>query len=247
MKFVFSLLLSLTAFSACASQCEVSVKNDIQANDGWLMFHLDDGRDVEIDDQDHVYLQGRPIELSPAQTEAVKQYRSKVNRHLEIVKQYAHENAQFLTDLIDDIAVSLGNPDSFDGLKKDLNNFWQDVTDKYFADGDVILPAGSMDSLSENWQQHVGQAQAIFNQTFLNQVWDALSEKVKQENGINLTSMGEMLLELETRIAERLDSHFSQMDFQETNMCESLNDIVHEEDDLREQIPELHDYRVFTI
>jgi len=246
MKLIFPLLLSLIAFSASASQCEVSVKNDVQANDGWLMFHLNDGRDVEIDDHDHVYLQGKPIELTPSQTDAVKQYRNKVNEHLQVVKQYAQENAQFLNSLIDDISASLGDPKAFDGLKTDLNNFWRDVTNKYFSDGDVMLPAGSMDSLSQQWQQHVSKAKALFNQEFLDQVWDALSVKFKQEKGINLTEMGEMLLELESRISERLDSHSNRMDFQENNMCESLNDIVKKETDIREQIPELHDYRVFS-
>lgn len=247
MKYLFSLLLLLSSCLVQASQCEVQIEKQVKANGGWLMFYLDDGRNVEIDENDQLFVDGTAVELSAAQMESIKRYRSRINQHLATIKSYAQENAEFLSHLIDEIAVSLGTPDMFDGLKKQLDEFWHQVSDSYFNQGDFVLPAGSVTAFSEKWQQNVTQTKDLFDSEFLEQLWSALSAKMKQDDGINLTTMGEMLLELEARVSERLSEHRTQMDTQESNMCESLHGIVENENELREQIPELHDYRVFTI
>lgn len=247
MKYIISLLLFFATFYANASQCEVSVAHEVKVNDGWLMFRLDDGSDVEIDDNDQVYLQGDQLTLSPEQVEAVKRYRNTVTQHLQRVKLYAEENAQFFNNVIDDIAVTLGKPDAFNSLKSDLARFWQNVGESYQDGTELVLPSGSLESLSNSWQKHFSGAKELFDDTFLDQAWDAFSAKLKQEDGFSLTAMAQLLVDLEARISERLDSRSEQMDVQQDNMCESLHDIVEKEDNLREQIPELHDYRIFTI
>ncbi len=247
MKSTILLLLTFMAFSASASQCEVKVVNEVKANDGWLMFRLDDGSDVEIDENNQVFLHGNELELSPEQVEAVKRYRNTVTQHLARVKLYAEENAQFFNNVIDDISASLGKPDAFAGLKSDLDRFWQNVGESYQAGTELVLPSGTLESLSDSWQKHFANAKEVFDETFLDQAWDAFSAKLKQEDGFSLTAMAQLLVDLEARISERLDSRSQQMDVQQGNMCESLHDIVEQEDNLREQIPELHDYRTFTI
>jgi hypothetical protein len=247
MKYIYSLLLTLVAFAGHAAQCDVSVKNEVKANGGWLMLHLDDGRDVEIDNKNQVYIDGGAIKLSPSQLQAVKNYRDKVDQHLQALKSYAQANAKLLDNIVDDVAASLGSPHGFDGLKQDLDTFWHDITKKYFNQSEVVLPAGSINTLSEHWKEHVGKAKKLFDEEFLDQIWVVLSNKMKEDGGLNLTSLGEMLVELEAQISERLESHSNKMNRQESNMCESLHDIVDKEEDLRNQIPELNDYRVFTI
>jgi len=247
MKVILSLFLVLFSYSVNAEQCDVTVERDVKSNDGWLLFHLDHGKNVEINGDNQVVIAGEVVELTPEQLQAVQEYRQSVTHHMESLAEYAKSNAQFLDNVIDDIAISLGDPDAFDELKGDLDDFWKTITESYLLKDDVILPAGTFDSLSETWQSHASKAQALFDQEFLGQIWAALSSKIEQGGSISLQAMGELLVELEASISQRLDTHSEELEIQEINMCESLQDIADQENDIRDQIPELKDYRVFTI
>jgi hypothetical protein len=247
MKVIISLFLVLFSCAVSAQQCDVTIERDVKSNNGWLLFHLDDGRNVEINDNNQVLIGGEVVELSPEQLQAVQQYRHSVTEHFKRLAIYAQSNAQFLDDVIDDIASSLGAPDAFDELKGDLDRFWQKITDAYLLQEDLILPAGTFDSLSATWHDHATNAKVLFDEGFIDQAWQVLSEKIKQEGGVSLTEMGEMLVTLENSITERLQIHSHDIDRQESQMCDSLHGIVDQENELRSHIPELKDYRVFTI
>ncbi|MHA2938621.1 DUF2884 family protein [Vibrio sp. RC27] len=247
MKVILSLLLVIVSYSVSAEQCDVSVERDIKSNDGWLLFHLEDGTNVEINDESQVLIGGDVVELTPEQLQAVQQYRQSVTHHMESLADYAASNAQFLDHVIDDIAASLGAPGAFDELKEELDQFWGAASEAYLNTDTVILPAGTFDSLSETWKSHALKAKALFDEEFIEQVWQVLLSKIQEEGGISLSAMGGLLLELEANISERLETHSKELDVQENKMCESLHEIVDQEDDMRNQIPELQDYRIFTI
>jgi hypothetical protein len=249
MKIFFAFCLLFFSYIAHASdqQCAVKVEREVEANDGWLLFHLDDGRNVEINDQNQVLIGGEVVELSPEQRQAVDQYRNSIAMHMQRLSTYAKSNAKFLGDVIDDIGASLGAPEAFNELKLELDNFWQNTVESYQLNQGNRLPAGTFDALRESWNSQAIKAKALFDQAFIEQAWQALSEKFKQEGGLSLTAMSDMLIALEATISERLQLHSNSLEHQESNLCESLNDIAEQEKDLRDKIPELKDYQVFTI
>lgn len=232
---------------ASSEQCAVKVEREVEANDGWLLFHLDDGRNVEINDQNQVLIGGQVVELSPEQRQAVDQYRNSIATHMQRLSVYAKSNAEFLGDVIDDIGLSLGAPEAFDDLKVELDHFWQTTVEPYQIHQGNILPAGTFEALRDSWHSQAIKAKALFDQAFIDQAWQALSEKFKQEGSLSLTAISDMLTTLEATISERLQLHSNSLDQQESKMCESLHDIAEQENDLRDQIPELKDYQVFTI
>ncbi|NMT03967.1 DUF2884 family protein, partial [Vibrio parahaemolyticus] len=85
------------------------------------------------------------------------------------------------------------------------------------------------------------------NKEFLASSLDALSKKMKEEGGINLTALSESMAELSAKVEERLAEHSKEVEQQAEDLCDSLDDMAGQENDLLKKIPELKDYRVFTI
>ena len=101
--------------------------------------------------------------------------------------------------------------------------------------------------MTESWSQDFEKAQEIFNKEFLTSAFDALSAKMKEDGGLNLTALSESMTELQAKVQERLAEHSEDVEKQAEDLCESLDDMAVEEQDLLKKIPELKDYQVFTI
>lgn len=132
-------------------------------------------------------------------------------------------------------------------MKVAVKDFFADVEARYYKDGDFILPADSFDSMTESWSQDFEKAQEIFNKEFLTSAFDALSAKMKEDGGLNLTALSESMTDLQAKVQERLAEHSEDVEKQAEDLCESLDDMAVEEQDLLKKIPELKDYQVFTI
>ncbi|MDW1501437.1 DUF2884 family protein, partial [Vibrio sp. YT-19(2023)] len=132
-------------------------------------------------------------------------------------------------------------------VKVAVKDFLADVQSRYYKDGDFILPADSFESMMQGWTKDFEKAQEIFNKEFLASAFDALSKKMKEERGLNLTALSESMAELSAKVEQRLAEHSKEVEQQAEDLCESLDNMAGQEDDLLKKIPELKDYRVFTI
>ena len=87
----------------------------------------------------------------------------------------------------------------------------------------------------------------MFNEEFISSAFDAMSEKMKAEGGLNLTEMANSMSELKERIAERLQEHSVDVQKQSEAFCDSLDQMAEQEQELHKKIPELKDYQIFSI
>ncbi|PNM59407.1 DUF2884 domain-containing protein [Vibrio vulnificus] len=245
-KLAIFLPLVVTA-SVHAAQCRVDIKNEVRLDGEVLEIHQTNGDKAVVDASNNLYIHGEKIELNGDQQAAIEEYRENLNAYLPRAKQVAEESLALANDIIDDIAISLDAPNAFDNVKTAVKDFFTDVESRYYKDGDLILPADSFASMTESWQDDFQRAQEIFNKEFISSAFDAMSSKMKQEGGLNLSAMSQSMTELKQKVQERLQQHSKEIEQQTQDFCDSLDDMAVQEQDLLKKIPELKNYQVFTI
>ncbi|MGD8173183.1 YggN family protein [Vibrio sp. TRT 21S02] len=245
-RFIFTLPFLFTS-QIWAAQCQVDLKNEIRLGGQQLEIHQANGETAILDDNDNLVIHGEKIELDAGQKEAIAQYRQHLNDHLPRAKQIAEDGLNLANDIIDDVAKSLDSPEAFDSVKVAMKDFWASIEARYYKNGDLILPAESFESMSNTWMEDFAKAKDIFNDEFITSAFEAMSTKMKEEGGLNLTEMANSMTELKARISERIESHSADIEQQGQEFCDSLNQMAEEEQQLHKKIPELKNYQIFTI
>ncbi|KJY82360.1 chemotaxis protein [Vibrio galatheae] len=247
MKKVLLALPLLLSSPVYAVQCKVDLENEIHLNGERLEIVQTSGDKAVIDSDNNLLIHGEKIELSRDQQQAVEQYRDSLNDYLPRAKQIAQDGLALANDIVDDVAQSFDAPEAFESVKQAMQQFYADIEARYYQNGDLVLPADSFGSLSETWSEDFEKAKAIFNEEFITSAFNAMSEKMQAESGINLTEMANSMTELKERIAERLKQHSAEVEEQTEAFCDSLDQMAEQEQQLHNKIPALKDYQVFTI
>ncbi len=244
-----TLLLSLLFFSSSvlAAQCKVDVQNEVHLSGSNVEIHTTSGDTAVMDERNRLYLHGEQIELDSSQQQAIEDYRESVSSTLPKAKALAQKGMDVASELLDDVSASLESPNAFDDVKQSMKSFFADIESRYYENGDFVLPANSFDSMAAQWQQDFEKAKALFSQEFFSSAFDALSQKMKQEGGLNLTELAKTMDELMAKFEVRLKEHAADVEKEGKALCDSLDDIVEQEQDLHKKIPELKNYQVFTI
>ncbi|MGF1752400.1 YggN family protein [Vibrio makurazakiensis] len=241
---IASLLVSQSALSA---QCRVDLKNEIHIDDQQVEILQVNGSSAVLDNDNNLYIHGEKVELDADQQAAIEKYRESMNAYLPKAKEMAREGLSLANDVIDDISASFDSPEAFDNVKQSMKQFFADVEARYYKDGDLVLPADSFDSMANSWTEDFDRAMEIFNEEFISSAFNAMSEKMKADGGLNLTELADSMAELKAKVEERLSEHSQQVEQQTEEFCESLGEMAEQEQQLHKVIPNLKDYQVFTI
>ncbi|CAM2758375.1 YggN family protein [Vibrio mytili] len=247
MNKLLTLSLLLISFGGYSAQCRVDIHNEVRMDGQSLEIRQTSGDTAVVDEDGNLVIKGESIELDADQKAAIGDYRDKMNAYIPQVKQLASDGLELANDIIDDIAKSLDAPNAYDNVKVSIKAFFEDIESRYYKDGDFILPADSFESMTKSWTDDFEKAQEIFNKEFLSSTFAALSTKMQDDGGLNLTALSEAMAELSAKVEQRLAEHSKKVEKQADDLCESLDDMADEENDLLKKIPELNDYRVFTI
>lgn len=247
MKKVLLTLPLLLSSQVYAAQCKVDLKNEIHINGERIEIHQTSGDTAIVDENNNLTIHGEKIELDDSQKQAIAEYRDNINDYLPRAKQIAQDGLALANDIVDDVAESFDAPEAFAGVKESMKQFYADIEARYYQNGDLVLPADSFGSLSETWSDDFEKAKALFNEEFITSAFDAMSEKMKAEGGLNLTEMANSMAELKERIAQRLAEHASEVEQQSEEFCDSLDQMAEQEQQLHDKIPQLKDYQIFTI
>lgn len=247
MKKVILALPILLSSQVYAAQCKVDLKNEIHLNGERIEIVQTGGDKAVVDANNNLLIHGEKIELDNEQQQAIAQYRENLNDYLPRAKKIAQDGLALANDIVDDVAVSFDAPEAFEGVKQSMKQFYADIEARYYNNGDLVLPADSFGSLSETWAEDFEKAKVLFNEEFIASAFNAMSEKMKAEGGLNLTEMANSMSELKERIAERLKQHAVEVEQQGEEFCDSLDQMAEQEQQLHKKIPELKDYQIFTI
>ncbi len=247
------LIASLTAavaiisLPASAAQCRVDLKNELRIDDQKVEIHQVNGDTAVFDGNNDLYIHGEKVELDADQQAAIEKYRENMSEYLPRAKQMANDGLALANDVIDDIAASLNSPESFDNVKESMKTYFAELEGRYYKDGELVLPADSFDSMANGWSEDFEKAKEIFNQEFISSAFNAMSEKMKQDGGLNLTELADSMAALKLKVEERMKEHSQQVQEEANEFCDSLDEMAEQEQQLHEIIPNLKDYQVFTI
>ncbi|MDE1221045.1 YggN family protein [Vibrio aestuarianus] len=247
MKKIILLASVLLSSPLWAAQCRVNVGHEVHL-DGEKVEIIKTSTDkVLIDDHNSLYIDGERVELDAEQQSALEKYRENINTALPKAKQLASDGLALANDILDDVAASIDSPNAFDNVKQSMTEFFANIESRYYQDGDLVLPAQTFESMSETWAEDFEKAKALFNQEFIESAFTALSSKMQQEGGLNLTELANTIAELKNKLAIRINEYSTQIQKESEDFCESLDNMVEQEQQLHQKIPELKDYQVFTI
>lgn len=247
MKKTLMLLPLLISNQVYAAQCRVDIKNEIHLNEQSVEIHQTSGETAVIDANGKLHIHGEVIELDSAQQQAIADYKESLNEYMPRAKQVARDGLALANDIIDDVAESFDAPEAFEDVKKAMRQFYADMEARYYKDGDLILPADSFSSFGESWAEDFERAKSLFNEEFITSAFNAMSEKMSADGGLNLTEMANVMSELKEKIAKRLEEHSADVKQQGDALCDSLDEMAEQEQQLHKKIPELKDYQIFTI
>lgn len=242
--FILPLLLSTQVYAA---QCRTDIKHEIHLSEQRLEILQTNGEKAVVDANNNLFIHGEKIELNKDQQQAIARYRDSLNDYLPRAKKLAQDGLAIANDIIDDVADSFDAPDAFAGLKKSMKQFYADLEARYYKNGDLILPADSFASLGESWKEDFEKAKELFNTEFITDAFNAMSEKMQAEGGLNLTKMANAMSELKERITKRLNQHQAEFEQQSKDFCDSIDQAAEQEQELHKKIPELKDYQIFSI
>ncbi|MGC7891946.1 YggN family protein [Vibrio anguillarum] len=247
MKKVVLVTLMLLSSPLWAAQCRVDVNHEVHL-DGDKVEILKTSTDtVLIDKQNNLYIRGEKMELDSEQKTALEQYRESMNASLPKVKQMASDGLALANDILDDVAKSIESPNAFDSAKQSMAAFFTNIESRYYKDGELVLPAQTFESMTQTWADDFEKAKALFNKEFISAAFDALSLKMREEGGLNITKLTDTMADLKVKLAERIQENAATIQKESRDFCESLDDMVEQEQQLHQKIPVLKDYQVFTI
>ena len=246
LSFIFFSVASFSASSE-AAQCRIDIRHQVTLSGETVEITQTDGDKALVDGDNNLFIHGEKIKLNAEQQAAIKKYRQQMNEYLPRAKQLASDGVALASDVIDDVAESLDAPGAFEDVKTAVKQFYAEVEARYYKDGDLILPAQSFDEMKQSWMNDFAQAKEIFTREFFADAMSALSEKMHQEDGLNLTELSEGMYELKAKVEQRMAEHTKKYEKKAQEFCESLDQIAEQEQDVLKKIPQLKGYQVFSI
>ncbi|MGR5167565.1 DUF2884 family protein [Vibrio astriarenae] len=230
-----------------AAQCRIDIDNDVNVSAEHLEIVESDGSRLAIASDNSVTLRGESLQLSPEQQQAMEDYKQRLADYGPKVKKLTDDGLALALDIVDDIAASIDAPTAFDDLKTAMTDYFSGLQARYYNQGDFTIPATSFDEFIAQWDVEMDQAKALFTSEFFEDAFAAMSEKMDQDGGLNLTQMADDMAKLKAKLEQRFREHANQLKQDKDGLCEELEGLKQQEQELHRKIPELENYRVFTI
>ncbi|MGL6314469.1 DUF2884 family protein [Vibrio sp. WXL103] len=239
--------LLLMVPSMAAAQCRVDINNEVHIKGDTLEIVQSETHKLVVDGDDQLAVEGEILPLTPEQRQALSDYKQRLSEYGPKVKQLTDDGLAMALEVVDEVAQALDDPDAFDNLKSSMSEYFAGLEQRYYSEGEYSLPKVEYDDFVAQWQEELDKAKALFTSEFFSDAFTAMSEKMQLEGGINLTQMAEEMGELKDKLEARLKAHREQLREDQKALCEELEGLKEDEEALHLQIPQLENYRVFTI
>lgn len=248
-KTLLATTLVLSSFSALAQtpQCDININNELHLKDNVVSVYQQGEPKVVIDQNNQLFINGDKIDLNQMQQQAVKNYREKVSTYVPKAKDIADQGVDLANEVIDDVSESFNDPNSFNNLKKTMNDFYADIESRYYNNGEWVLKKDAVSDALAHWKADSAAAMQRFNGEFFSSAFAVLSEKMKADGSVNLSELQNQLIDLKTKVQTKLQSQSTELQKEANDYCVDLKGIAKDEEALRQQVPQLKGYEVFVI
>ena len=242
---IFALLLATSQSNAM--QCNVDLKNEIRVNDQSVEVNQSDGKKAVFDEQGNLSIAGYKVVLNEEQKKALEGYRSKINDNIAKAQDMTQSGLELVDNIIADVSSSFKIEGSLDGVKKSVHQFYSDIESRYQDKEDLILPANVLSEWQKNGAAELSRLTDLIDKEFTTDIFEAMSTKMKNEGGLNLSELATTMSDLKARVSKDFADHQKDIEDQAKKMCESLQGSAKTEQDLHKQIPELAGYSIFNL
>ncbi|PMH41136.1 chemotaxis protein [Vibrio sp. 10N.286.49.B3] len=241
-----TILSSANAY-AMPTQCQVDIENEVHLDGEQVEIYQENGAKVLIDENNQLFINGKQVQLDELQQQAIEAYRYSMNTYVPKAKELAQDGMELANSVIDDVADSFNDSQSFENVKVALGEFFTDIESRYYQNDELVLKKDAFGSFFDNWQDDLAKAQQVFNSEFFSSAFNAMSEKMNEEGSFNFSELADNMAKLKESVTEKAAEQSKQIQQDAKDYCDSLDKVAEQEQQLHQAIPQLKDYQVFTI
>lgn len=241
-----SLLILGLLFSPAlwAFQCPVDVQNELHIKKSQIEIHTSADEQVILDEENQLSIAGKKLTLTADQQAALASYREQIQALLPELQQLARNKLAVVDELLDDMALSLNTPQAFNNVKQTIHSLVGSIEARYYQNEEWIFPVHSFSSMHQEWEKEFEQAKGFVSQEFFTGAFTALSQKMQQEGGINLTELADQMAKLKVQLEQRLQGYAQDAEQEARSLCLLFDQIKQQEQALHQKIPQLQNFPV---
>ncbi|MCW8329688.1 YggN family protein [Photobacterium sp. SDRW27] len=244
-KFVMASLF-VCSTGVYAQSCPVNVQNEIHIAGEQVSVYQEGQPKMLIDENNQVYINGKQLTLDSMQQKAVDTYSQGVKEYLPKMADIADDGVSMASDILKEVSEDFDSKESFTKVEALIDEYGQKAQQKFYQDGEFVMPTNLFESVDSDWKQEFEQAMKHVSVESMSGLFAALSQEMK--NGeINFTELQQKFSELKVRIEEKIRSRSGEISIKANDLCESITGLAEEEQELHKAIPELKDYQMFEI
>ena len=246
MKTILTASLFLGSATVYAQSCPVDVQNEIHIAGEQVSVYQDGQPKMMIDENNQIYINGKRLALDSMQQQAINAYSQGVKEYLPKMADIADDGVSIASDILAEVSESFDSKDSFAKVETLIDEYGQKAQQKFYQDGEFVMPADLFENVGSDWKQEFEQAMKHVSVESMSGLFSALSQEMK-EGEINFSQLQEKFSELKLRIEEKVRSRSGEISTKANELCDSITDLAEEEKELHRAIPELKDYQMFEI
>ncbi|OBT06542.1 chemotaxis protein [Vibrio sp. UCD-FRSSP16_10] len=227
--------------------CNVDLHNEVHLDGKGVRIIDAKGHKAIIDEKKGLSIEGKTIELSHQQQQALDQYRKQLNETIPKVQEVGRSGVALANEVLDDVSAKFNNTHAFDNVRQAISDFYVKLEKRYHHDGEWVLKPNALSAMHNNWQKDLADARQVFNTEFIASAFTVMQEKFAAEGSVNFTELQNEMVELQTSIKKKLKAHSSEITEKAQNYCDSMDQLAKEEQSVVKTIPELKKYQLFNI
>ncbi|MBL4832220.1 MAG: YggN family protein [Aliivibrio sp.] len=251
MRKILTLAILLSASAAQADSlgesCPIDIKNEVHVSSEQMSVYQQGEAKVVIDANNDVYVNGEKLSLDSAQQKALDTYHANVDKYLPKVVEIADDGIDVAKEIFDDVVAKFDSESSFSAAKEKIQQLGNEIHNEFYNNDDFVLKADAFKDVVTTGRSKLETAMESMNTEFMAGAFNAFTEKMSQEGGLNFTELQEKVAELQTSIKAKVKEHQSEFKQQGEQYCDSVKELAEEEKQLHLTIPELQNYPVFSI
>ncbi|MDE1514875.1 DUF2884 family protein [Vibrio sp. dsl-7] len=247
MKKIMLFLALLISPATWAAQCRVDIQHEVHVNSQRIAILRSSHDQAVLDQQNHLAIQGKKINLTAEQQAALADYRVQLTRLQPKAQHWADQALVQANQWVDEIANSLDAPQAFDNVKQAMASLWVEMQAEYLKDGELVVPAATFDAMQQRWQQQFAQARVVLSQQLFASAFTVMASHMQQEGGLDLNQLSKKMADLKGKLDTELKASHSSFAQQAGEWCETLNQLTLQEQQLHQKIPQLKGYQIFSL
>lgn len=229
-----------------AKTCPIDVQHEVRIAGEQVAVYDSGQPKLLIDEDNNVFVNGKQLDLNQMQQQAVETYSNAVKENLPKMAALAKDGVGVANDVLDEVSADFDSKAAFAKVQTLIDEYAQKANDKFYPDGEFVMPKDMFDELDTSWRTEFEQALKHVSMESASAMFAALSEEMKQGD-MSFSELQTKFSDLKDRLQARIQARSGEMAVKANDLCDSMKALAEEEQEVQKVIPQLKDYQVFEI